>query len=562
MAARVGGQESKNDKKDQDNAKGAPVQLSFERRLARLSAKIDVAIPAPPAIPPANTVAADDVEEVELAPMSERMATALAEPVAAPSPPAGTTTSAAAGPAAPALAAPSLPLPAPPPAPRIFAVSELIRAARLTLEGRFADVRVEGEISGLKRSGPGHLYFCLKDDEGSLDCVMFSREATRLKFRVDEGMAVRCRGRLTIYEGRGKFQMTVAELAPTGGGALALAFEQLKKKLQAEGLFDQARKRPLPFLPRRLGVVSSQSGAVLHDIIRVAHRRYPIPILLAPTPVQGDGASIAIASALRRLAEVPDVDVIILARGGGSLEDLWAFNEETVARAIVASRVPIISAVGHETDFTIADFVADVRAPTPSAAAELAVPVAADLRAELTLLCRRSARGVEGELRARHLALERARTRLGDPRRLIDMRRQRIDELSQRALARLRRQVAARQAELRATEMRLNRAHPRRRIDAQRALLVGLRQTLEATIKRATDRRQRALEACTHKLGALSPLKVLDRGFSLTQDAQGHLVTSADQVRPGDAITVRLREGALAAEVAETRPDPRRGESK
>ena len=399
-------------------------------------------------------------------------------------------------------------------------MSELIRAARLTLESRFADVRVEGEISGLKRSGPGHLYFCLKDDEGSLDCVMFSREATRLKFRVDEGMAVRCRGRLTIYEGRGKFQMTVAELAPTGAGALALAFEQLKKKLQAEGLFDQARKRPLPFLPRRLGVVSSQSGAVLHDIIRVAHRRYPIPILLAPTPVQGDGASIAIASALRRLAEVPDVDVIILARGGGSLEDLWAFNEETVARAIVASRVPVISAVGHETDFTIADFVADVRAPTPSAAAELAVPVAADLRTELTLLCRRAARGVEGELRTRHLALERARTRLGDPRRLIDMRRQRIDELSQRALARLRRQMAARQAELRATEMRLNRAHPRRRIDAQRALLVGLRQTLEATIKRATDRRQRALEACTHKLGALSPLKVLDRGFSLTQDAQ------------------------------------------
>jgi exodeoxyribonuclease VII large subunit len=541
--------------------KVAPVQLSFEQRLARLSAKIDVAIPAPPAAPPANGVATDgDIEEMELAPMSERMASAPVGPTAVPSAPAAAA-AAAAAPVAPALVPPSLPLPAPPPAPRIFAVSELIRAARLTLESRFADVRVEGEVSGLKRSGPGHLYFSLKDDEGSLDCVMFSREATRLKFRVDEGMAVRARGRLTIYEGRGKFQMTVAELEPTGAGALALAFEQLKKKLQAEGLFDQARKRPLPFLPRRLGVVSSASGAVLHDIIRVAHRRYPIPILLAPTPVQGDGASIAIASALRRLAEVPDVDVIILARGGGSLEDLWAFNEESVARAIVASRVPIISAVGHETDFTIADFAADVRAPTPSAAAELAVPVAADLRAELTLLCRRAARGAESELRTRHLALERARARLGDPRRLIDMRRQRIDELSQRALARLRRQLAARQAELRATEMRLNRAHPRRRIDAQRALLVGLRQTLEAAIKRATDRRQRVLEACTHKLDALSPLKVLDRGFSLTQDAQGHLVTRADQVRPGDAITVRLRDGALAAEVSATGPGSKRGES-
>ena len=553
MAARTQG------KKEQEPDKSTPVQLSLEERLARLSAKIDVAIPAPPAIPPANSIATDERaeggEEMELAPMSERMAAA----------PAGTAAGAAAlapSGATPAVATampPPLPLPAPPPAPRIFVVSELIRAARLTLESRFADVRVEGEISGLKRSGPGHLYFSLKDDEGSLDCVMFSREAGRLKFRPDEGMAVRCRGRLTIYEGRGKFQMTVTELEPTGAGALALAFEQLKKKLQAEGLFDAARKRPLPFLPRRLGVVSSASGAVLHDIIRVAHRRYPIPILLAPTPVQGDGASIAIASALRRLAEVPDVDVIILARGGGSLEDLWAFNEETVARAIVASRVPIISAVGHETDFTIADFVADVRAPTPSAAAELAVPVAADLRAELTLLCRRAARGAERELRTQHLALERARTRLGDPRRLIDMRRQRIDELSQRALARVRRQLGARQADLRATEMRLNRAHPRRRIDAQRALLVGLRQSLEATIKRAADRRRRAIETCTHKLEALSPLKVLDRGFSLTQDARGHLVTRADQVRPGDAITVRLRDGALAAEVASATLDPKAG---
>ena len=531
----------------EDPEKSAPVQLSLEERLARLGAKIDVAIPPPPAVTPANSVATEDAEEIELAPLSERMSPApVVSTVAAPSP------ATVMGPAA-ALVPSSMPLPAPPPAPRIFAVSELIRAARLTLESRFADVRVEGEVSGLKRSGPGHLYFSLKDDEGSLDCVMFSREAGRLKFRVDEGMAVRCRGRLTIYEGRGKFQMTVAEVEPTGAGALALAFEQLKKKLQAEGLFDLARKRPLPFLPRRLGVVSSASSAVLHDIIRVAHRRYPIAILLAPTPVQGDGASIAIASALRRLAEVPDVDVIILARGGGSLEDLWAFNEENVARAIVDSRVPVISAVGHETDFTIADFAADVRAPTPSAAAELAVPVAADLRTELTLLCRRAARGVERELRTQHLALERARTRLGDPRRLIDMRRQRIDELSQRALARVRRQLGARQAELRAAEMRLNRAHPRRRIDAQRALLLGLGQTLAASMKRAADRRQRALEACTHKLGALSPLKVLDRGFSLTQDAGGHLVTRADQVRPGDAITVRLREGAIAAEVTEAK---------
>ncbi|HMC94063.1 MAG TPA: exodeoxyribonuclease VII large subunit, partial [Polyangia bacterium] len=202
-----------------------------------------------------------------------------------------------------------------PAAPRIFSVTEILRAARVTLESRFTDVRVEGEVSGLKRSGPGHLYFCLKDQEAQLDCVLFSREAARLRFALEEGMAVRCRGRLTLYEARGRFQMSVVEIEPTGAGALALAFEQLKQRLGAEGLFDPTRKRPLPYLPRRLGVVTSPQGAVIRDIIRVAHRRFPVPILLSPAPVQGDGAALAIAAALRRLEAVADVDVIILARG-------------------------------------------------------------------------------------------------------------------------------------------------------------------------------------------------------------------------------------------------------
>ena len=249
-------------------------------------------------------------------------------------------------------------------------------------------------------------------------------------------MAVRCRGRLTLYEARGQFQMSVAEIEPTGAGALALAFEQLKQRLGAEGLFDQARKRPLPFLPRRLGVVTSPQGAVVRDIIRVAHRRFPVPILVSPAPVQGEGAALAIAAALRRLAAVDDVDVIIVARGGGSLEDLWAFNEEPVARAIVACRVPVISAVGHETDFTIADFVADLRAPTPSAAAELAIPIEEDLRAELALLQRRGGRALAESVRAARHGLERLRGRLGDPRRLLDERRQRLDESIERGAAR------------------------------------------------------------------------------------------------------------------------------
>jgi exodeoxyribonuclease VII large subunit len=510
-------------------------------------------IPAKPKSPPERSVQLSLEERMSM-PARPAPGAAPAEATGALAPPTPPAVLVAPAPvalmAAPVTAIAAVPA-APAAAPRIFVVSELIRAARLMLESRFTDVRVEGEVSGLKRSGPGHLYFCLKDEQAQLDCVMFSREASRLRFRVDEGMAVRCRGRLTIYEGRGKFQMSVMDIEPTGAGALAIAFEQLKKKLAAEGLFDAGRKRRLPFLPRRLGVVSSPGGAVIRDIIRVAHRRCSIPILLAPTPVQGDGAALSIAAALRRLAEVPDVDVIILARGGGSLEDLWAFNEEAVARAIVASRVPVISAVGHETDFTIADFVADLRAPTPSAAAELAVPVTADLKAELTLLCRRGARATEAQLRGGRLALERARTRLGDPRRLLDARRQRLDDLGQRALQRLKRQLVARHAELRAAEMRVNRAHPRRRIDGQRALLVALRQALASSMKGAYDRRHRALEACATKLGALSPLKVLDRGFSLTQDGRGQLITRAAQLAPGDAIKVRLREGDLDAQVRE-----------
>jgi exodeoxyribonuclease VII large subunit len=464
------------------------------------------------------------------------------------------------GPAPPAVTEPAAPVPPAPvsanvPAePRIYRVSELMRATRLTLESRFADVRVEGEVSGLKRSGPGHLYFALKDAEASLDCVLFSREAARLKFTLEEGMAVRCRGRLTLYEARGKFQMSVVDVEPTGAGALALAFEQLKQRLGAEGLFDPGRKRRLPFLPRRVGVVTSASGAVIRDIVRVAQRRGRVPILLAATPVQGDGASLAIAAAIRRLEAIADVDVIIVARGGGSLEDLWAFNEEPVARAIVACRVPIISGVGHETDFTIADFVADVRAPTPSAAAALAVPVFEDLAAELAMLRRRGGRALaETARRARH-ELERARARLGDPRRLLDERRQRLDDQIERGRRVLARRLAAAHAELRGAETRLYRAHPHRRISEQRGSLAAMRHRLEAAVRPALARRRHAIEAACGKLEALSPVRVLERGFSLTQRADGRLVTSAGDLQPGERIHVRLREGSVDASVDSVDP--------
>jgi exodeoxyribonuclease VII large subunit len=355
--------------------------------------------------------------------------------------------------------------------------------------------------------------------------------------------------------------MTVADLEPTGAGALAIAFEQLKQKLAAEGLFETARKRPLPFFPRRVGVVSSATGAVIRDIVRVAHRRCPVRILLAPTPVQGEGASLAIAAALRRLAAVPDVDVIIVARGGGSLEDLWAFNEEPVARAIFACRVPVISAVGHETDFTIADFVADLRAPTPSAAAERAVPVLADLRAELALICRRAGRATAEQVRARRHALERARGRIADPRRLLDARRQTLDDAAERARRQLARQLATAHAGLRALETRLLRAHPQRRVLERRNALAALRHRLEAIPRGELARRRHAVDAARGKLEALSPLNVLERGFALVLLPDGRLLTDAADARPGDAIRVRLRRGALDAEVStppEAAPKPRK----
>lgn len=442
----------------------------------------------------------------------------------------------------------------PPPAPaepRILAVAELVRAARQTLEVRFGDVRVEGEVSGCKRSANGHFYFTLKDAEAQIDCVMYSRDAGRVKFRLADGLLVRCRGKLTIYEGRGRFQLQVASMEPAGAGALAIAFEALKQKLLAEGLFDSARKRPLPYLPRRIGVVSSRHGAVIRDIVRVAHRRYPVPILLAPTPVQGEGAALSIADALVQLCRVPDVDVIIIARGGGSMEDLWAFNDERLARTIAACPLPTISAVGHETDFTIADFVADVRAPTPSAAAELAVPVAAELLAEIRVLAGRLSRGLVGEIRNRRLVLERARARIGDPRRLIGERRQQLDDAAERSARALAGRIANGRKDLHASMARLLRAHPQRRISDQRLLLGGLEQRLAHAGQGLLTTRRHSLEALTSKLDALSPLKVLDRGYSLARDAEGRVVRSCEGLEPGQTLTVTLQDGDLRTRIEE-----------
>jgi len=456
----------------------------------------------------------------------------------------------------PALA-PPLPAPAPPPAPRIYSVTELLRAARATLESRFVDVRVEGEISGLKRSGPGHIYFCLKDEEGQLDCVLFARESSRLKFELKEGMAVRCRGRLTLYEARGKFQMTLVDIEPTGAGALALAFEQLKQRLGAAGLFDAGRKRPQPFLPRRLGVVTSPQGAVVRDIIRIAHRRFPLPIVVSPTPVQGDGAALAIASALRRIEAMADVDVVIVARGGGSLEDLWAFNEEPVARAIFACRVPVISAVGHETDFTIADFVADLRAATPSAAAERVVQAKDALLARVTGLERRSSAALRLQLARVRARVEatRAHRVFAAERGRLQVAAQHVDDLVHRAGAGLLRRTERGRDHARRLRERLAGFGLDRQLAVRRERVETRSARLSALAREQAERRRAALGRLTASLDGLSPLAVLSRGYAVVFEGDGaRVLRDAAETAPGARLRIRLARGGLRATV-ESRED-------
>lgn len=442
------------------------------------------------------------------------------------------------------LAVPTVPPPIP-----VLAVCELVRAARQSLEMRFGDVRVEGEISGLKRSANGHLYFTLKDNEAQIDCVMYARDTSRLRFRLADGLQIRCRGKLTIYEGRGRFQLQVQSIDPAGLGALALAFEALKQKLAGEGLFDPLRKRPLPFLPRRIGVVTSAQGAVIRDIIRVAHRRFPVSILLSPSKVQGEGTASALIAALKALCQVESVDLIILARGGGSLEDLWAFNDEALARAIAACPIPVISAVGHETDFTIADFVADKRAPTPSAAAEIAVPILADLRDELRTLEGRLSRALLSEVRHRRLVLERMIARISTPKRLLDDRYLALDDYVHRAQTALQSVLRRQYQGLQSLENRFYRAHPKRRIADQRAHLMGLANRMTHLGFQLINQRRNEVNALESKLTALSPLAVLERGYCLTRDENGHILSSHQGLENGDRVTITLRTGDLEATI-------------
>jgi len=438
------------------------------------------------------------------------------------------------------------------PTKKIFSISELTQGIKNLLEREYADVWVTGEVSNFRAAASGHLYFTLKDANAQLRAVCFRNQARYLKFKPQDGISVIARGHLSVYEARGEYQLYVEYLEPAGLGALQLAFEQLKQKLAAEGLFDITRKKPLPLLPRAIGVVTSPTGAVIRDILRILRRRFRnMNVLIYPVKVQGEGAAEEIVEGIKYFNREQNVDVVILGRGGGSLEDLWAFNEEVVARAIAASRIPVISAVGHETDFTIADFVADLRAPTPSAAAELVVHRKEDFISELENRARRmvqivrlqlsQARQRLTELRMHH-AFQTLATRLAE-------RAQRVDDV----IASLERSIrsrlnVARQEWLRASAGVVQHDF-RRLLGLKRAARDERLGRFDAAFRRfLTDKRSR-LAQVEAVLRERSPLTILQRGYSITRDAAGKIIRDAEAVALGSDISVRLARGELAATI-------------
>jgi exodeoxyribonuclease VII large subunit len=444
------------------------------------------------------------------------------------------------------------------PARRVFSVSEINAEIRGLLEREFQDVFVVGEISGVRLAGSGHYYFTLKERDAQLRCVCFRSTARYLKFKPQDGIAVVARGRIDVYEVRGEYQLLVEHLEPQGHGALQLAFEQLKKKLAGEGLFEQSRKRPLPRFPRRIGIVTSPSGAAVRDMIHILGRRFPgLHIRLYPAQVQGEGAVEDVCRGIEYFSASGWAEVVIVGRGGGSLEDLWTFNEEAVARAIAASAVPVISAVGHETDFTIADFVADLRAPTPSAAAELVVCTRESVLEQVAAGLSKLRQAVRYRLA---VAARRLHERGADRAAALLHRRigrlfQRVDEMDYAGRTAVRRTLELRRTRLRefearlgALDLRLQFARTRRRLE--------IAQAAAAELARARVARARArFEPLDAQLRQLSPLRVLDRGYAIVLDERGRLLKDAADAPPESGIRVRLARGRLRARVTEADPD-------
>ncbi|MGH9732486.1 MAG: exodeoxyribonuclease VII large subunit [Candidatus Acidiferrales bacterium] len=479
----------------------------------------------------------------------------------------------------------------------VWRVSELNLRICDLLENEFRDLWVEGEVSNFRAAQSGHLYFTLKDEKSQIRCVCFRDQVRGLKFRPEDGLHVTVRGSISVYEPRGEYQIYVSHIEPVGLGALQLAFEQLKKTLEAEGLFDAERKKPLPALPRRIGIVSSPQGAAIRDILRVLRRRFPnLHVILYPVKVQGDGAAEEIVRAIRHFNRAVLVDVMIVARGGGSFEDLWAFNEEIVVRAIAASEIPIITGIGHETDTTIADFAADMRAPTPSAAAEIVVRTRAEFEKHITDCTRRLVHQMrylflEKRHRLRDLAMHRAFRR---PEDLVRRSRQRLDDMNTALAAGLRGRLDVARQRMKMASARMGLFDLRGRVDMMRTRVERRSGELRAALERAVTRKRRRyaavqvrvasldlrarvsrlrrrlerdaseftaharrylvatrrkLEAATVRLEERSPFQLLERGYAIAYDAKGRVLRSAEQVASGDEIAVRLARGEIGATV-------------
>jgi exodeoxyribonuclease VII large subunit len=435
----------------------------------------------------------------------------------------------------------------------VYTVSRLNQTARQLLEQGLPRIWLEGELSNLSRPSSGHLYFTLKDSRAQIRGAMFRNRNQLLRFRPQEGMQVLVRCRVSLYEPRGDYQLIAESMEEAGDGALQRAFEELKRKLDLEGLFRAEHKLPLPPLPRRIGVVTSPSGAAIRDVLSVLRRRFPaIPVLVYPVPVQGRDAGRDIAAMLRRAGERRDCDVLILTRGGGSLEDLWAFNEEAVARAIHDCPVPVISAVGHEVDFTIADFVADQRAATPSAAAELASPDQYEWLAQLTALQARSLRHLQQHLgtQRQQLGTLTRRLQLRHPGQYLRQQAQRMDELEQRLRRGIHLRLNNLQAELNEALGILRQATPIHAIHRAGMQRQALEQRLVAAMSALLQQRQRRLAVACKSLDTISPLATLDRGYAIvTRQQDRRILHSATGVSPGEQVEARLAQGRLLCTV-------------
>jgi exodeoxyribonuclease VII large subunit len=436
---------------------------------------------------------------------------------------------------------------------RVYTVSDLTARIRDLLARNFTDITVRGEISNCRAASSGHYYFTLKDERAQVKCVLFKQQQRGMKFRPEDGIQVIVRGSVSVYEARGEYQIYVESLEPAGRGALQLAFEQLKKRLEEEGLFEAGRKKPLPLLPSRIGLVTSPAGAAVRDVLRILRRRFPnVHLTLYPVRVQGDGAAMEIARALEYFGKgrLP-VDVILLVRGGGSLEDLWSFNEEALARAIAGCAMPVISGVGHETDFTIADFVADVRASTPSAAAELVVQTRREFDKHVYDLRAR----MEGAIRYRLLELSRrvhalaARRGFRRPLDLLRQQRQRADELTGRLTQGLRGRLELARKRVHAARLKVASFDFHARIARLHLQLHRLERALVVREERLLRMKKERWERLSLQLQERSPLKVLERGYAIATDAAGNVIRDSAQVQIGDAVKIQLHHGRLTTEV-------------